>query len=73
MQMEKITCPYLLNGYESRGDYLHGLASITGVNVSIVYALAKMLGPEEDFDGLVVAVDDVSQEMLLNDLDNDDL
>jgi hypothetical protein len=71
--MEKIDCPYLLNGYESRGDYLHGLASITGVNVSIVYALAKMLGPEEDFDGLVVAVDDVSQEMLLNDADNDDL
>ena len=62
--MEKIECPYLLNGYESRSDYLHSLASITGVNVSIVYALAKMLGPEEDFDGLVVAVDDVSQEML---------
>ena len=32
-----------------------------------------MLGKEEDFDGLVVAVDDVSQEMLLNDADNDDL
>lgn len=62
--MEKITCPYLLNGYESRGDYLHGLASITGVNVSVVYALARILGPEEDFDGLVVAVDDASQELL---------
>lgn len=73
MQMEKITCPYLLNGYESRRDYLEQLAEGYGVSRSVVFALANMLGPDEDFDGLIYSVHEASEDMLLNDADNDDL
>lgn len=60
MKMEKIECPYLLNGYDSRRDYLEHLAEDFGVPQSVVFAYASMLGENEDFDGLVTAVDDAS-------------
>ena len=44
MEMEKITCPYLLHGYESRRDYLEQLAEGYGVTQSVVLALANMFG-----------------------------
>lgn len=59
--MEKIECPYILNGYESRADYLNDLAESNGVPKTVVYELASMLGKTEDFDGLVVAVEDASE------------
>jgi hypothetical protein len=71
MQMEKITCPYLLNGYESRRDYLEQLAEGYGVSQSVVFALANMLGEVEDFDGLVHSVHEVSEDMMLNEADNE--
>lgn len=44
------------NGYKDRQDYLDALAEDFGPNV---YALADLLGPDEDFDGLVSALEDM--------------
>ena len=60
MKMEKITCPYLLKGFNNRMEYLENLADEYGVVLHYVVSLAQMLGPEEDFDGLVTYVDDIS-------------
>ena len=49
---------YVEMGYEDRNDYLDCLADDYGVDVETVYALADLLGSEEDFDGLIVALED---------------
>ena len=49
---------YTENGYKNRRDYLNGLAEDYGVPLEIVYAAADLLGPEEDFDGLVTTIED---------------
>lgn len=49
---------YQEQGYEDRDDYLMSLASDFCVSEDIVFALADMLGSEEDFDGLVTALED---------------
>jgi hypothetical protein len=49
---------YTEHGYRSRRDYLESLADDTGVELSTVLALADMLGPTEDFDGLVTGLQD---------------
>jgi hypothetical protein len=54
---------YTENGYESRKDYLNELADENGVERKIVYMLASMLGPEEDFDGLVTEVGDYADKL----------
>lgn len=51
---------YQENGYESRRDYLESLASEYDMHVDDVFALASLLGPNEDFDGLVTAVQDAA-------------
>ena len=45
-------------GYESRRDYLTSLADEYGIDPVIVFTLASMLGPSEDFDGLVTSLED---------------
>ena len=40
-------------GFESRKEYLTGLALENGLDPEAVHALAELLGPEEDFDGLL--------------------
>jgi len=50
---------YQENGYRSRMDYLKCMAEDFGQDFDIVYALAELLGPSEDFDGLVVALEDM--------------
>jgi predicted regulator of amino acid metabolism with ACT domain len=45
-------------GYSSRRDYLDTLADEMGVDRTTVYAMAQMLGPNEDFDGLVTSLED---------------
>jgi hypothetical protein len=52
---------YTDEGYESRRDYLRCLAEEYGVSVLTVYALADMLGPNEDFDGLINEIQDISE------------
>ena len=54
---------YNEQGYESRKDYLQCLADDFGVSFSTVCAMAAMLGPNEDFDGLVTALEDYAEEL----------
>ena len=49
---------YQENGFESRREYLLDLADNRGIDASIVFALADMLGSSEDFDGLVTSLED---------------
>lgn len=49
---------YIDNGYDSRDDYLEALADDLGIDLSTVHMLADMLGPNEDFDGLVTSLED---------------
>jgi hypothetical protein len=49
---------YQENGFESRKEYLLDLADNMGMDASIVFALADMLGSNEDFDGLVTSLED---------------
>ena len=51
--------PYRANGYTDRQDYLSCMAEDYGVPIETVEALADMLGPSEDFDGLVSAIQDL--------------
>ena len=49
---------YKQNGYTDRDDYLTCLSEDYGVPIEDVYSLAEMLGENEDFDGLVCALED---------------
>lgn len=50
---------YKDKGYKDREDYLDSLADEYGVSRMVVYSLADMLGPSEDFDGLINALEDM--------------
>lgn len=50
---------YKQKGYKDRESYLNSLADEYGVSNMLVYSLADMLGPNEDFDGLVNALEDM--------------
>ena len=50
---------YQQNGYADRNDYLTCLADDYRVPIEDVYSLADMLGENEDFDGLVSALEDI--------------
>lgn len=52
---------YQENGYTNRKDYLNSLAEDFGVPLSVVRELAGVLGPDEDFDGLVTELEDYSE------------
>ncbi len=47
---------YAEDGFSSRYDYLLDLADC--YDHDVVFMLADLLGPEEDFDGLVVMLED---------------
>ena len=49
---------YKENGYNNRGVYLNKLSEDYDIQLDTVLELADLLGPEEDFDGLLVALDD---------------
>lgn len=51
---------YEENGYENRKDYLECQADWYGIEVSKVMYLAEILGENEDFDGLVTSLEDMS-------------
>ena len=51
---------YKRKGYASRAEYLQGLADENGVDLDIVLAISDMLGPYEDFDGLVSMVEEAA-------------
>ena len=54
---------YTENGYKSRRDYLDSLAADFGLDTATVYTLAGLLGPNEDFDGLICALEDAADEI----------
>lgn len=54
---------YQEQGYKNRRDYLDSLAEDFGIDKSTVYMMASMLGESEDFDGLIVALEDAAEEM----------
>ncbi len=49
---------YQEHGYANRMDYLTSLSFDYGVDLESVVALARMLGANEDFDGLVAMLED---------------
>jgi len=49
---------YAANGYKDRGDYLDSLADDRGIDRMSVDIIADVLGENEDFDGLISALDD---------------
>ena len=51
---------YRENGYDSRDDYLQSLADDLGIPLDAVLSLAEVLGPDEDFDGLVGSLEDAA-------------
>jgi hypothetical protein len=51
---------YQEQGYANRRAYLESLAEDHGVELSVVMTLADTLGPSEDFDGLIVHVEDAA-------------
>ena len=52
---------YHERGYKDRKDYLNSLAEEFDIDRSIVYAAADILGPEEDWDGLVSNLEDYAE------------
>ena len=52
---------YKKNGYENRKDYLNQLAEEYEIDLNTVYAVASILGPNEDFDGLITSIQDYSE------------
>lgn len=55
--MQELTI-YQQNGYYNREDYLRCLSEDWNIPLTTVKMLADILGPNEDFDGLVVALED---------------
>lgn len=56
--LERASCPYRAAGFEDRASYLRDLADGFGLSVSTVVMAAELLGPSEDFDGLVTTLED---------------
>lgn len=54
---------YTTEGYTSRRDWIEALADEYGLPLATVHALASILGPSEDFDGLVTACEDAAAEL----------
>jgi hypothetical protein len=49
---------YRQNGYKDRRDYLKSVADQYGTDMMVVGSMAEILGEEEDFDGLISALED---------------
>lgn len=53
---------YTDNGYASRKDYFESLAEEYEVDIETIYALYDILGDAEAFDGLITAVQDITED-----------
>ncbi len=53
---------YQDHGYDSRRHYLESLSEDYGVPLDTVLTVADLLGPIEDFDGLVSTLQDYDSE-----------
>ncbi|MEN3005970.1 hypothetical protein [Dehalobacterium formicoaceticum] len=54
---------YTDEGYKNRKEYLESLAEEYGISIEQVRMAADMLGPDEDFDGLIATLEDMSLEL----------
>ena len=52
---------YEVHGYKDRAEYLQHLSDEYGVPLDTVETLAETLGENEDFDGLVTALQDMME------------
>ena len=50
-------------GFRNREDYLEQLTEEYGIELETVRIVADMLGSREDFDRLMVALEDMEMEM----------
>jgi hypothetical protein len=49
---------YVNHGFKNRKKYLEHLADEYALPIEVVTAIAQMLGPDEDFDGLITMLED---------------
>ena len=56
--MDMVNNIYKENGFEKRSEYLGSIAFEYEVPLDVVEMFAEMLGPNEDFDGLVSIIQD---------------
>lgn len=54
---------YTEQGYTNRKQYLDSLAENFGLDEEIVHTAAGMLGPNEDFDGLITTLEDYAEQI----------
>lgn len=54
---------YQMNGFDSRRDYLESLAFDYDLEIEDVFNIAGLLGPSEDFDGLLSELDEIAYGM----------
>ena len=54
---------YEQQGYSDREQYLESLAEDYGLDLELVTAAADILGPNEDFDGLVTTIQDEADRL----------
>ena len=54
---------YTENGYKDRRDYLYSLAEDFSISPETVFTMASLLGASEDFDGLVISLEDIEGEL----------
>lgn len=52
---------YQREGYSNRKEYLQALAVDFGIDERVVFELAVILGPNEDFDGLIIELEDLAE------------
>lgn len=50
---------YMIHGYKDRNHYLECMSEDYGVDLETVKALADVLGENEDFDGLISALEGI--------------
>jgi hypothetical protein len=50
---------YEQNGCKDRADYLKSIADEYGTDITVASSLAEILGENEDFDGLISAMEDI--------------
>jgi hypothetical protein len=49
---------YKAQGYKDRNDYLSSLAQDYGIDIMAVRMISDVLGPSEDFDALIIELED---------------
>lgn len=52
---------YQANGYQNRKHYLKCMSKDYNVPETVVFSLAQLLGENEDFDGLINAIEDAEK------------